>query len=412
MLSAGGIIETGGFKRTPSFVVPTRSTFVPDSLDPNEAVFELGTELLGVQNVNDYFTVVGKQLPAVCDADFFNLIIVNLRLGLYLRHFSPGFPEHIFHDYSEEEAKSDLMLQHAITLEAGSVMHLAAISQTAPAPDGWNRLDQCFRKKSGFVDSIAVLLFRDPEPAWGAGLVLYRQAPHPQFEEEDVQLMRRLGPLLAAGFDNAWQSALLATNYDTLTDIFFQYGNMTILVDRRGTPALVHESTEKVLRLLYPTDEPDTVSNDKLPGPLATRIVELIDLLRGNPRLNLVSGDAPSNQGTIRLYVTPKHEVAATDAIFQVVIMCEPGFADLRILSHDGYTERQLDVVELLQRGLNLRDIGRQLRISENTVKFHLKSLSLKLGASGKAEVLSRAIARSFELAVEFGLSPDHGKFG
>jgi two-component system, NarL family, response regulator DevR len=54
-------------------------------------------------------------------------------------------------------------------------------------------------------------------------------------------------------------------------------------------------------------------------------------------------------------------------------------------------TERELDVLQLLARGLSNRAIGGQLFISETTVKFHVGNLMRKLMVSRRAEAVYAA---------------------
>lgn len=55
-------------------------------------------------------------------------------------------------------------------------------------------------------------------------------------------------------------------------------------------------------------------------------------------------------------------------------------------------TRRELRVCELLVQGLSNRAIGTQLGISERTVKNHVQSVFVKLGAHNRAEVVRRAL--------------------
>jgi two-component system, NarL family, response regulator DevR len=54
-------------------------------------------------------------------------------------------------------------------------------------------------------------------------------------------------------------------------------------------------------------------------------------------------------------------------------------------------TDRELDVLRLLARGLSNRSIGRELYISETTVKFHVGNLMRKLLVSRRAEAVYAA---------------------
>ena len=49
-------------------------------------------------------------------------------------------------------------------------------------------------------------------------------------------------------------------------------------------------------------------------------------------------------------------------------------------------SEREAAVLEAVARGLSNREIGRQLWISEQTVKFHLRNVYRKLGVSSRTE--------------------------
>ena len=57
-------------------------------------------------------------------------------------------------------------------------------------------------------------------------------------------------------------------------------------------------------------------------------------------------------------------------------------------------TGREREVLELLGQGLSNKLIARRLTISEHTVKFHVGAIFTKLGASSRADAVSRG-ARS-----------------
>ena len=54
-------------------------------------------------------------------------------------------------------------------------------------------------------------------------------------------------------------------------------------------------------------------------------------------------------------------------------------------------SERESAVLDAVARGLSNREIGRQLWISEQTVKFHLRNLYRKLGVSSRTEAARSA---------------------
>jgi DNA-binding NarL/FixJ family response regulator len=61
-------------------------------------------------------------------------------------------------------------------------------------------------------------------------------------------------------------------------------------------------------------------------------------------------------------------------------------------------TPRELQVLQLVAQGLPNKAIARTLSISENTAKFHVASLSGKLGASSRTEAVTLAARRGLIL--------------
>jgi DNA-binding NarL/FixJ family response regulator len=57
-------------------------------------------------------------------------------------------------------------------------------------------------------------------------------------------------------------------------------------------------------------------------------------------------------------------------------------------------TPRELDVLRAVAEGQSNAQIGRQLWVTEQTVKFHLSNIYRKLGVSNRTEAMRRAITR------------------
>jgi DNA-binding NarL/FixJ family response regulator len=57
-------------------------------------------------------------------------------------------------------------------------------------------------------------------------------------------------------------------------------------------------------------------------------------------------------------------------------------------------TARELDVLQLIARGLSNKDIGRLLGIGEGTVKTHVKAILAKLGESTRIGAIAEALRR------------------
>ena len=59
---------------------------------------------------------------------------------------------------------------------------------------------------------------------------------------------------------------------------------------------------------------------------------------------------------------------------------------------HEALTAREIDVLEGLAEGLTNRGIADRLRISDQTVKFHVASVMAKLGAANRTDAVRRAV--------------------
>ena len=56
-----------------------------------------------------------------------------------------------------------------------------------------------------------------------------------------------------------------------------------------------------------------------------------------------------------------------------------------------GLTDREVEVLELLDEGLRNADIAARLHLSEKTVGHHVSAILAKLGASSRTEAVRRA---------------------
>ena len=57
-------------------------------------------------------------------------------------------------------------------------------------------------------------------------------------------------------------------------------------------------------------------------------------------------------------------------------------------------TERELEVLQLVARGLSNREVARALGRADDTVKIHLKNIFAKLGVADRTEAVTVALAR------------------
>ena len=62
--------------------------------------------------------------------------------------------------------------------------------------------------------------------------------------------------------------------------------------------------------------------------------------------------------------------------------------------SHDGLSERELDVLRLIAVGCSNREIGLRLFISQHTAANHVRSILQKTGCANRAEAAAYAVHR------------------
>jgi two-component system, NarL family, response regulator DevR len=72
-----------------------------------------------------------------------------------------------------------------------------------------------------------------------------------------------------------------------------------------------------------------------------------------------------------------------------------------------GLSERELTVLVALARGLSNREIGRELWVTEQTVKFHLRNIYRKLEISSRTEAARFVYQRLFPAAAAGSGSPE-----
>lgn len=84
-------------------------------------------------------------------------------------------------------------------------------------------------------------------------------------------------------------------------------------------------------------------------------------------------------------------EIAA-DAFLLTAVAPTPEFDETPAV--EMLTPREIDVLELVAEGLQNKAIAARLRISDQTVKFHLTSISGKLGAVNRTDAVRRGVRR------------------
>lgn len=96
------------------------------------------------------------------------------------------------------------------------------------------------------------------------------------------------------------------------------------------------------------------------------------------------------------------HSVHLGNSMLPSHIMQKIARGELMNGAFDKLSQRELEIVGYVARGLTNRAIGKTLTLSENTVRNHLRSILDKLGLANRVQVAT--------LALKQGLVKTHGK--
>ena len=114
-------------------------------------------------------------------------------------------------------------------------------------------------------------------------------------------------------------------------------------------------------------------------------------VLLGDDLRELAQRSATEPRALLAADATPAQLRAAVEAVLQGLSVRDPAFAWAAPLpggEHEPLTPRELEVFELLGKGLSNRDIGGVLGISAHTAKYHVGQILAKVGAATRAEAV------------------------
>jgi DNA-binding NarL/FixJ family response regulator len=186
-------------------------------------------------------------------------------------------------------------------------------------------------------------------------------------------------------------------------DALARAGLAALIAGRNGIE-VVGQGGASEASALAAAREPDVVAWDLGPegepppalGRLEVPVVALLwDESQGPEAL------AAGARGVVLRDAAPDRLVAALGAVGSGLLVVDAALADLLPRRRSGgsglaepLTPRESEVLQLLAEGLSNKAIAARLGISEHTAKFHVASVTGKLGASSRTEAVSRGVRR------------------
>lgn len=173
-----------------------------------------------------------------------------------------------------------------------------------------------------------------------------------------------------------------ATSYDAVIDAVDEHGPDVLIIDldlgddtTRGLK-VVEDITER-----YPTTKVLVLANT-----LSEMIV--VEALRRGANGYLCKDDVKADELGKGVKAIQDGETVLGKGVGNLVAH---SLGSSRQTEH--LTDREIDVIKHVAKGLSTKQIAVAMFISESTIKFHLQNASRKLGAHRRAEIVHRASA-------------------
>ena len=300
---------------------------------------------------------------------------------------SEGIPDLLFAPVAENEYLIDDVNKFSELARTGrkvGILSQSTQENAKPSPRLSNLL-----APSGFHFELRVAFVADGN-CWG-GVTLLRNPDSPRFTHAEAQLLAHLSPYLAEGL----QMALLVENLNVVLD---DYGPGLIVLDESGQMNAITPAAQAWLAELV---EPGfRVPDGWLPAP----VHEVAMRARAIARSSSSDGGVPEQlQAHLRvrthsgqwLVLHGSHVLGKNAVAGQTAVILERAhssqIAQLMMLAYD-LTTRERELLQLVLKGLDTKEMAQTLHVSANTVQDHFKSIFTKVGVRSRNELVARVL--------------------
>jgi len=169
------------------------------------------------------------------------------------------------------------------------------------------------------------------------------------------------------------------------------------LVRSRSSPGVLILDREN--RLMYANQEAFKLLKE--PREVPPEVQQLCNQLRahsgghepglipeGNCALLWIEGESPCSLRAFLIGAPAKSSPATHVMVLVEKVTEQRGLNLKKAKSQYGLTDREIEVVALVAKGLANKEIASRLFLSEHTIKDHIKNVKRKMGAASRSEII------------------------
>ncbi|MFC9895006.1 LuxR C-terminal-related transcriptional regulator [Nocardia sp. NPDC127579] len=349
-----------------------------DVMTTRHAVDALRHDIGGAADAQTLFAHASTRLRRLTPFDAAVWVVTDPTTGLTT---APVRVENLHEGGCGTYWESELLAEHVNRFRdlAAAPVPVAGLRAATGGEPGRSPLYQNFMRPRGLADELRAV-FRVDGKSWGQ-LSLFRERGRADFDAADIALVTALSTPLAQRIRSFVQPSNPPAPQDATT------APGMLLFDAGGNLVSLNDEARDLLAQMPPGPTTTTPLGIALPLP--------VWILSTAGRARVTGGSARIRIRTVtgRWLVCHASCLRAADGSdSSTALVIEPAkpseVAELVTAAYE-LTRRELEVVELVARGLATADIAAQLHLSAHTVRDHVKAIFDKVGVSSRGELVA-----------------------